>query len=413
VRAAADRLLDEENPQTARLPSEDRAVAQISSHHGVVLDFQRHVGNRATIALLRAGMTPNIQRAGVGQPMPGLTEDDDALDTPAPAAASAAAAAATSVAPTTATAVPAPRKRKRRSDSAEGSPATDTTAGAPSAAAAMATPTAAAAEPDVDAAVAPAAEGGPSARKKRTSGAQKKKAKKAKAKVAAAAAAAAPAAAFAHDDDEADSGSDHDAGEEKKSGGGGARRDSDDELDDEAPAAAAGAAPSRLPIDRAMIPIIADWISKFDAGKAAWKFDMAAKPKPPKVKKGEKKPKGAEGSCDAKITFADGSALVTGKFTGTVHAEINALAQVANPATIAAIQISSPPCPRCAVVLQALGLSAKVHLPKGSSSRLGPSWGWGGALADLMGHIAPSASAAHHAEILRRFSGGAWATLRR
>lgn len=72
-----------------------------------------------------------------------------------------------------------------------------------------------------------------------------------------------------------------------------------------------------------------------------------------------------EGACLARI-ITYGGRIYKGKFDSTIsrHAEMNALFshnQQFRGQNIKAIEISSPPCPSCAVVLEVLGLSDKVY----------------------------------------------------
>lgn len=98
-----------------------------------------------------------------------------------------------------------------------------------------------------------------------------------------------------------------------------------------------------------------------------------------------------EGECVAQIILKDGR-LISGEFVeGKYHAEINALIQAGvfdaesmevisgQTENVLRINISSPPCLRCNIILESLSLSDKVHLngEKGKiRSRACPSGDW-------------------------------------
>lgn len=84
---------------------------------------------------------------------------------------------------------------------------------------------------------------------------------------------------------------------------------------------------------------------------------------------------GIEGKCDAKITLTDGT-IIEGKYkNNSYHAEMDALVKVLKLDDIKMIEITSPPCPRCAVVLEILNLSTKVFC-KEALSRCSISENW-------------------------------------
>ncbi|HAA15228.1 MAG TPA: hypothetical protein DCE41_27445 [Cytophagales bacterium] len=114
----------------------------------------------------------------------------------------------------------------------------------------------------------------------------------------------------------------------------------------------------------ALQPVLTNrWSSLFSAALEKWKEDQSL------VGQGE-------GNCSAKIDTKSGVEVVGCFHADTgIHAEIDAWLKVGDTSKVKKINISSAPCPRCAVVFECLGLSAKVyHRP--SSSRGGPSWGY-------------------------------------
>jgi hypothetical protein len=118
--------------------------------------------------------------------------------------------------------------------------------------------------------------------------------------------------------------------------------------------------------------------------------------------------------------------LISAEFDGETHAEINGVLEVSKKSgvelnkeslkVIDSIKISSPPCPRCAVVLQNLGLSDKVeHTP--GTSKTGPTWGWPADKSDELFKILndgipenDQAPASKRDDVIRYFKSGDWAT---
>lgn len=115
-----------------------------------------------------------------------------------------------------------------------------------------------------------------------------------------------------------------------------------------------------------------EWIKKFNDGKKKWNlYDE-------KSAKTEDKSTKTEGECTAIITVEDGTKY-EGKYkANSYHAEMAAWVackEEGKQHQIIKIDISSPPCPHCTVVLEMLGLSDKVYCKK-ASSRNGPSINW-------------------------------------
>ena len=85
-----------------------------------------------------------------------------------------------------------------------------------------------------------------------------------------------------------------------------------------------------------------------------------------------------EGACSAMITTKIGGqeTICIGEYeAGSYHAETVAYKMAGVEDDIERIEISSPPCPRCAVVLEIVGLSNKVYVPN-NNSRISPSGNW-------------------------------------
>ena len=84
-------------------------------------------------------------------------------------------------------------------------------------------------------------------------------------------------------------------------------------------------------------------------------------------------------TCDASVV--GGSTSGTGSYKNSIHGEINALEDYLSKggtiAGITTINISSPPCKYCHLILSDLGIRSKVVAPgEGYGSCQGGSYGW-------------------------------------
>jgi deoxycytidylate deaminase len=90
----------------------------------------------------------------------------------------------------------------------------------------------------------------------------------------------------------------------------------------------------------------------------------------------EKKSSGYS-ACDATVT--SGSVTGTGSYVNSIHGEINALEDYLNQGgtlgAITKIEISSPPCKYCHLILVDLGILGKVTVTKASKRRFGSCQG--------------------------------------
>lgn len=120
---------------------------------------------------------------------------------------------------------------------------------------------------------------------------------------------------------------------------------------------------------------------------------------------------GVEGQCSA--SFETNRGIIEGEYVeGSYHAEMDALLK-SKEKIIQRINISSAPCPRCAVVLEIEGLSDKVYV-RDDVSRLGPSGNWNASnKGELVDKITPTDITAEEKEyfkdkIYSEFQGGSW-----
>lgn len=131
-------------------------------------------------------------------------------------------------------------------------------------------------------------------------------------------------------------------------------------------------------------------------------------------------PTAGQGACNATVTLTSGQTFNGSYEPEGYHAEMDALrnAGTMDPATISRIDISSEPCPRCAVVLELKGLSGKVYT-NGTTSTTSASGNWpisnGQELVDI---ITPSTVTAaekeHYGEsIFRYFQSAGWVPKKR
>lgn len=123
------------------------------------------------------------------------------------------------------------------------------------------------------------------------------------------------------------------------------------------------------------------WIEKRDKGRSRWKLGDV------------RIPSQGEGECSARITLSDSTSYDGIFHTNSYHAEMDALVKVIKKdklSEIECIEISSPPCDKCAVVLEIKDLSDFVKVSK-KASRNGPSNNWNEAEKNsLIDIIAPS-----------------------
>lgn len=127
-----------------------------------------------------------------------------------------------------------------------------------------------------------------------------------------------------------------------------------------------------------------------------------------------------QGACNAKVTLAN-KQIFNGSYKAEeYHAEMKALkdAGTMDPSKISRIDISSEPCPRCAVVLELKGLSGKVYT-NGTTSTTSASGNWPISDAqELVDIITPSTVTAsekeHYKEIIfRHFQSAGWVPKKR
>lgn len=92
---------------------------------------------------------------------------------------------------------------------------------------------------------------------------------------------------------------------------------------------------------------------------------------------GDVLPTAGEGACNAIVTLKSEQTFNGSYEPEGYHAEMDALknAGTMDPANIKRIDISSEPCPRCAVVLELKGLSDKVYT-NGTTSKTSASGNW-------------------------------------